>query len=180
MRLLQIAAASLIALGAPLHAATVQDPAADVLLWGGDISALSYGLSSDDAGFAPEFAMISGGVQGYDPAFVLLIEDGSGEVGYGTTETYSFDGDRIISFLFDLTGPAATWLGANVTVSLTFDEALTAPFGDDADFTGTAQWLMAQTEAPAPVPLPATLPLLAGAVAGVGLLRGRRKDAALV
>ncbi|WP_295043095.1 hypothetical protein [uncultured Paracoccus sp.] len=178
MRLFAIAA-TLIALAVPFHAAPVQaatvtDPAASVTLWNGDIVAEATALASDDASFAPSFAMIAGGVTGFDPAFALLIEDASGEIGYGEADSFSFDGDRIVSFLFNLTGAATAWLGDTVALTLTFDQAMTAPFAADADFSGSAQWTMAQA-APAPVPLPATLPMLAGGIALIGILRRKAR-----
>lgn len=178
MRLFQIAAPALFMLAAPVHAAVVTAEAQQVSLWGGDIVAEAYSLTSDDADFAPSFAMIAGGVTGFDPAFSLLIEDASGEVGYGETQGYSFDGDRVVSFLFDLTGAATEWLGETLALTLTFDQTLTDPFDDDADYAVNANWMMAEAVSPAPIPLPATLPMLAGALAVVGCLRSKRRNRA--
>lgn len=123
--------------------------------------------------------MIAGGVSGFDPAFSLLIEDASGEAGYGEAASYSFDSARVLSFLFELTGTATDWLGETVAVTLTFEQALTDPFASGADFAGPAQWSMVEVVAPAPVPLPATLPMLAGALALTGFIRRKGRAGAI-
>ena len=84
------------------------------------------------------------------------------------------------------TAPGAPALPANSELQFTFDVTV-AQAGDFANYDPTLkiQWLgsmpgkynlVSQTLTPTPVPLPATLPLLFSAIAGLGFL-GRRKTA---
>ena len=167
------AAAFLLAGLAPAQATPVTDTSAEVMLYAGDIIAESYAPVSDTAGFDLVYALVSGGILGFDPAFVLSLEDASGEVIYGETDSYLFDGDATLSFVFDITGSAASHFGSALNLSFLFDDTVTDPFGDLTDIYATATMVIA----PAPVsnvPLPAGLPLLVSGFAAIAFLRHRR------
>lgn len=170
-RLLAAAAFVLTSLS-PLHAATVTDDAADVMLIGGDIIAEAYSPVSDTSGFDPVYAMVSGGVVGFTPAFVLSLEDADGEVVYGEASTFSFDDTGILSFVFDITGSAASYFGSQVNVAFMFDTPISNPFGDDADYYETSSMTIAPLGVSA-VPLPAGLPMMISGVVMVAALRRR-------
>lgn len=170
---LVLAAALALGLGAQAQAATVTDTAAEVTLYAGDIVAEAYAPGSDDAALAPVFAGIYGGL-GFSPAFVLSLEDTSGEVLYGETDSFSFDGAHVLSFLFDVTGSAAALFGDSVTVTLTFAGLVADPFGASADLYDTATMSIASGVPTSPVPLPGSIVLLGSAFLGTRLLRRRK------
>lgn len=177
MRFLSLIAALL--LGASLstaHAASITDDAAAVTLWGGDIVAEAAAPLSDDPALPVGYVGLFGGLTGFDPAFALSLDYGAGETLFAETNTWAFDGDRVLSFVFDLAGGAAAVFGDRLRISFTFAEALSDPFGAAADYDRTAQMVIAGENLPA-VPLPGALPMLAGALALTAALRRRRAAA---
>ena len=169
-----LAAAALLLAGLmPAQATTVTDTSAEVMLYAGDIIAESYAPASDTAGFDPVYALVSGGILGFDPAFVLSLEDASGEVIYGETDSYLFDGEATLSFVFDITGSAASNFGSSLNLSFLFDDSITDPFGDLIDIYTTATMVISPVSV-TNVPLPAGLPLLVSGFGVIALLRRRR------
>ncbi|OSP54233.1 VPLPA-CTERM sorting domain-containing protein [Pseudoruegeria sp. SK021] len=168
-----ICTALVLASFAPAQAATITDDAAEVVLYAGDILAESYAPTSDIPDFNPVYALLSGGVSGFDPAFVFSLDDDTGEALYGESNTYVFDGTDTLQFTFDVTGSAAALFGDVILVEFLFAGAISDPFGAATDIFTTAAMRISPV-AVAAVPLPAGLPLLASALAGAAFLRRRR------
>ncbi|MFT3688405.1 hypothetical protein [Paenirhodobacter sp.] len=143
--------------GTAAQAGTITDPAADVALWGGDIIATATAPVSAD--IAVDDVFLSGGP---GQSYALSIGHGGTELLFAETGSYSYDGDRALSFLFDLNGDAT--FGDWLKVTYTFAEPVSdGAFAADMTVTWGA-------DLPA-VPLPATLPLLICALAGGAALR---------
>lgn len=173
MRILTLLLAVLAGLSlTPARAAVITDPAAVVTLVGGDIIAEAYAPLSDDPALPVGYLGLFGGLVGFDPAFALQLDYGAGDVLIAETNDWSFDGDRVLSFVFDLVGAEADVFGPVLRLSFTLALPVAEPFGAATDVTLDAQ-VVAEANLPA-VPLPGTLPLLAGALAGVAALRRRR------
>lgn len=160
----------------PAGAATVTDPGATATLFAGDLFAEASAPLSDIAGFAPTHALISGGVSGFDPAFVLSLETAAGEVLYGEADSYAFDGTDLLTFLFSVTGSATALFGDTVAVTLTLAESIAQPFDLTTDRSLGASFVIASPDV-APVPLPATAPLLLAALASAAAIARRRRRA---
>lgn len=159
------ALAAAIVFGTSAHAATITDPAANVALWGGEIIATSTAPTSGD--IAVDDVFLSGGP---GMSYALSIANAGTELLFAETDGYSYDGERVLSFLFDLGGD--TTFGDWLKLTYTFGETVADPFAADIDgtyaATMTATW---GADVPA-VPLPATLPLLLCAFgAGAAILR---------
>lgn len=176
MRILySLAAATSLAISTPALAATISDGAASVWLYGGDVIVDSTAPLSDTDGLDPVFVSMSGGT-GFDPAFSLWVDGPTDTILEGDVADFSFDGGNILNFVFSVTGSASGFLSNLVELTLTFDDSLYDPFGVNADFSGVALMHLASADEMPAVPLPATLPLLAAALA-VPVAFRRRKSA---
>lgn len=167
--LISLAAAAILACSAA-QAATITDDSATVGLFFGDIYAESTAPVSAEVPLT--YASVSGG-QGFAPLFALSLENGTDQTLFAETDDWSFDGSNVLSFLFDL-APGSTF-GDWLRVSFVLDEAIADPFGFDTDLVTTARMeITSGSDIPA-VPVPATLPLLMGALAAGSVLAARRR-----
>lgn len=166
--LLSLTAAAFLA-GTAAHAVTITDPSATVSLWSGDIYAEALAPVSPD--LALTYATVNGGLT-FTPSFALSLENGTDQLLFAQTDSWSFDGDKVLSFLFDLEDGSS--FGDWISVTFTFADSITDPFGLNTDISsGAAMSIASGTDVPA-VPVPATLPLLLGALAaGSAFLRRR-------
>lgn len=172
MRMLATLTAAAILATSAAQAFTITDNAAFLGLWGGDIYAESSAPVSADV--AVTAAYVTGGL-GFSPLVALELENGADRFLMLESDNWSLDAGNVLSFLFDL-GVGSSY-GDWLKLTFTLDDVISDPFGLDTFFdTSSAQMVITTgTDMPAPVPVPAALPLLLGALGAVAAVGRRRK-----
>lgn len=167
-----ISFAAALFVGVAAQAATITDDAAYVGLFGGDIYSKSTAPVSADMAVSAVF--LTGGL-GFTPLVALELMTGNDRFLLAETSDWSLSDENVLSFRFDLEHSNA--LGDWLTVEYALGAAVADPFNPavpDADVMARMT-ITTGVDVPAvPVPVPATLPLLLGAL-GVGAAALRRK-----
>lgn len=169
MRALASLAAAAFLAGTAAQATTITADAADIMLAWGDIYAETTAPVSADLALTAVY--VTGGT-GFSPMFGLELWNAGTQLLFTETNDWAFDGDKVLSFYFDIEDSLAALYGDMLTLTFTFADSVLDPFGFDTDIITTAQMSITDNTALPAVPVPATLPLLLGALAaGSALLR---------